>query len=915
MGDPTKKRYTVFLPRTDFPMKAELPQREPKRVERWRADNAAGTGRGRKILHDGPPYANGAIHMGHAMNKILKDMVVKSLWLDGYESPYVPGWDCHGLPIEHAVEKDLGPKRREMSRTEFLAKCRTYAQKWVDAQSLGFQRLGVMGTWSEPYITMAPKYEGAVVRLLGQLFKCGAVNRKLKVVHWSYGARTALAEAEVEYADRTSAAITVAFPVADAEALRMHLPTPLFLPIWTTTPWTLPANLAIAMHPDMEYAVVKADDRYYLVAVPLLETFQKNLGITLHIKEIRKGIAFQSLKARHCWLDRDSPVLLADYVTADTGTGLVHTAPDHGVDDFNLAHHLGLLQLVGPDGRYTAAVNDPELEGRNIFDCNALVVDRIRASGALLHEETLVHSYPHCWRTKTPIFFRATEQWFITMDDELTGKGKTLRELGLEGVDATTWVPAQGRNRIYAMIAGRPDWCISRQRSWGTPITVLRCSECGEPLVLPELFEQAAVAIEERGVEAWAELPLEQLLPKGSVCARCSGTEFQKETDILDVWIDSGVSAAVVCATHSQLTPDDYGKFIYLEGSDQHRGWFHSSLLFNLAATGEKPYKTVVTHGFVLDGKGQKMSKSMGNTVTPEEILKTLGADILRWWAASVDYNDDVRISKQILERSADAYRKIRNTLRFLLGALADFDPAKDQVPEAQWSPLDQWVWASFGRLADQVTDAYRNFQYLDVTQSLHGFCQLDLSGRYFEIIKDRLYCDDLDSARRRSCRSVCWRLAQGLATLLAPVLSFTSDEVWENIPGVAGHVFEQRFPEGSGAAASPDWERFWQIREAVQGAMEPYRAAKTIGTSLDADVRLILDEGDRALLGRLGEAAEDLLVVSGLGLEPGPDLQVEVATHGGVKCPRCWNHKGGHGQGEDADLCPRCSDVVRAQA
>ena len=928
MGDPTKKRYTVFLPRTDFPMKAELPQREPKRVERWkaegvyeqveakrRADNAAGTGRGRKILHDGPPYANGAIHMGHAMNKILKDMVVKSLWLDGYESPYVPVWDCHGLPIEHAVEKDLGPKRREMSRTEFLAKCRTYAQKWVDAQSLGFQRLGVMGTWSEPYITMAPKYEGAVVRLLGQLFKCGAVNRKLKVVHWSYGARTALAEAEVEYADRTSAAITVAFPVADAEALRMHLPTPLFLPIWTTTPWTLPANLAIAMHPDMEYAVVKADDRYYLVAVPLLETFQKNLGITLHIKEIRKGIAFQSLKARHCWLDRDSPVLLADYVTADTGTGLVHTAPDHGVDDFNLAHHLGLLQLVGPDGRYTAAVNDPELEGRNIFDCNALVVDRIRASGALLHEETLVHSYPHCWRTKTPIFFRATEQWFITMDDELTGKGKTLRELGLEGVDATTWVPAQGRNRIYAMIAGRPDWCISRQRSWGTPITVLRCSECGEPLVLPELFEQAAVAIEERGVEAWAELPLEQLLPKGSVCARCSGTEFQKETDILDVWIDSGVSAAVVCATHSQLTPDDYGKFIYLEGSDQHRGWFHSSLLFNLAATGEKPYKTVVTHGFVLDGKGQKMSKSMGNTVTPEEILKTLGADILRWWAASVDYNDDVRISKQILERSADAYRKIRNTLRFLLGALADFDPAKDQVPEAQWSPLDQWVWASFGRLADQVTDAYRNFQYLDVTQSLHGFCQLDLSGRYFEIIKDRLYCDDLDSARRRSCRSVCWRLAQGLATLLAPVLSFTSDEVWENIPGVAGHVFEQRFPEGSGAAASPDWERFWQIREAVQGAMEPYRAAKTIGTSLDADVRLILDEGDRALLGRLGEAAEDLLVVSGLGLEPGPDLQVEVATHGGVKCPRCWNHKGGHGQGEDADLCPRCSDVVRAQA
>jgi isoleucyl-tRNA synthetase len=928
MADSTKKRYTVFLPRTDFPMKADLPQREPKRVERWkaeglyerieakrRADNAAGQGRGRRILHDGPPYANGAIHMGHALNKILKDLVVKSLWLDGYESPYIPGWDCHGLPIEHAVERDLGPKRREMSRTEFLTRCRAYAQKWVDAQRTGFQRLGVLGTWDEPYVTMAPKYEAAVVRLLGELFECGAVNRKLKVVHWSYGARTALAEAEVEYADKTSAAITVAFPVADEEARRMHLPTPLYLPIWTTTPWTLPSNLAIAMHPDMEYAVVKATDRYYVVAVPLLESFQKDLGQPLHTKEIRKGIQFQSLKARHCWLERESPVLLADYVTADTGTGLVHTAPDHGVDDFNLAHHLGLLQLVGPDGRFTAAVADPELEGKNIFDCNPLVVDRLRESGALLHEQMLTHSYPHCWRTKTPIFFRATEQWFITMDDELAGKGQTLRELGLDGVENTKWVPAQGRNRIHAMIAGRPDWCISRQRSWGIPITVLRCSDCGEPLVAPGIFGQAAEAIEQGGVAAWAELPLEQLQPEGAACAKCGSEVFQKETDILDVWIDSGVSAAVVCATHSALTPDDYGKFIYLEGSDQHRGWFHSSLLFNLAATGNKPYDTVVTHGFVLDGKGQKMSKSLGNVITPEDTMKTLGADILRWWTASVDYNDDVRISKEILERSADAYRKIRNTMRFLLGALADFDPARDSVPEAQWSPLDQWVWASFGRLADQVTHAYRTFQFLDVTQNLHGFCQLDLSGRYFEIIKDRLYCDDLDSLRRRSARTVMHKLAQGLAILLAPVLTFMADEVWENLPGVDGNVLEQRFPQGSGAAAADDWERFWAIREAVQGAMEPHRAAKTIGTSLDADVLLVLADADQAAISRLGESLEDLLVISGLTLKAGPDLQVEVSAHQGVKCPRCWNHKGGHGKGDDADLCPRCAAVIEALA
>jgi isoleucyl-tRNA synthetase len=443
---------------------------------------------------------------------------------------------------------------------------------------------------------------------------------------------------------------------------------------------------------------------------------------------------------------------------------------------------------------------------------------------------------------------------------------------------------------------------------------VLRCTECGEPLATAEIFAKAAEAIETGGVEAWAELPLEQLKPAGAVCAKCGADAFQKETDILDVWIDSGVSAAVVCDTHPELSRADYGKFIYLEGSDQHRGWFHSSLLFNLAATGEKPYDTVVTHGFVLDGKGQKMSKSLGNVVTPEEIMKTLGADILRWWTASVDYNEDVRISKEILERSADAYRKIRNTLRFLLGALADFDPAVDAVDEGAFAPLDAWVWKAFGAMSAQVTSAYANFQFMEAAQALHSFCQLELSGRYFEIIKDRLYCDELDSPRRRSCRTVCWKLAQGLSALLAPILSFTADEVWENIPGTQGSVFEQRFPQGAPVPGG-DWERFWEIREAVQAAMEPHRAAKTIGTSLDAQVTLCLPDADLALLGRLGEDPEELLVISGLELVPAPDLDVAVAAHGGVKCPRCWNHKGGAGEGEDADLCPRCRDAVRTQA
>ena len=924
MSESAKKRYSIFLPKTNFPMKAELPQREIKRVERWnserlyhrieakrRNDNISGSGRGRKILHDGPPYANGPIHMGHALNKILKDIVVKSLWLDGYESPYIPGWDCHGLPIEHAVEKGLGSKRREMSRFDFMTKCRQYAQKWVDAQRLDFQRLGIIGDWDEPYVTMEPKYEASVVRLLGRLFHCGIVKRKLKVVHWSYGARTALAEAEVEYADRSSSAITVAFPVQSVEARRMQLPTPLFLPIWTTTPWTLPANRAIAVHPDMDYAVVGSEDRNYVVAVPLLENFQKNMGVALHIKEVRKGITLQGLKASHCWLNRESSVLLADYVTADTGTGLVHTAPDHGVDDFNLAQHLGLLQLVGPDGRYVANIDDKELEGRNIFDSNLLIVDRLRKLGVLLHEEKMVHSYPHCWRTKTPIFFRATEQWFITMDDCIDGAGATLRELGLAGVDSTSWVPTQGRNRIHAMITGRPDWCISRQRSWGTPIAVLRCTNCGEPMVTAEIFEQAAAAIEHGGVEAWTALPVELIKPKGAVCEVCSGTEFCKETDILDVWIDSGASASVVCSTHSRLTLDDYGKFVYLEGSDQHRGWFHSSLLFNLAVTGEKPYNTVVTHGFVLDGKNQKMSKSIGNVVTPGEVIKVFGADILRWWSASVNYNDDVHISREILERSADAYRKIRNTMRFLLGALAEFDPVKDLVPEKEWSTLDLWVYESFKVLIDQVSYYYRNYQFLNAAQAIHGFCQLELSGRYFEIIKDRLYCDSLTSMRRRTCRNVCWRLVQGLAVLLSPILSFTADEIWDNIPGVDGCVFEQRYPEGNGKPVQRSWERFWEIREIVHKAMEPYRAAKTIGTSLDAEVRLVVSETDHAIMSNLGESVEDLLVVSGVALSSGHDLQVTINAHSGTKCPRCWNHKGGYGLGEDADLCLRCSDVI----
>ncbi len=952
-----KKKYPVYLPKTDFPMKADLPQREPKRVEAWqtaklyerveatrKADNAAGKGRGRAVLHDGPPYANGAIHIGHALNKILKDVVVKSRWLDGFESPYVPGWDCHGLPIEHAVEKDLGPKRRELSRAQFLEKCRAFAAKWIDAQRLGFQRLGVLGAWDSPYLTMDPKFEAAVVRELGKLFEHGAVTRKLKVVHWSYGARTALAEAEVEYADRTSPAITVAFPVT-GEASRTQLldlapnivaaypslPVELHLPIWTTTPWTLPSNLAISVNPELDYRIVVQESgsrlKLLVVADALKEDLGKKLGVDFLTSSANhspafKGRSLAGVVARHPWIARDSRVLLGEHVTSDAGTGLVHTAPDHGVDDFNVVEFhnhsnpelekLGLLQLVGPDGKFTAAANDPDLEGKNIFETNPVVIEKLRAAGALLHEDVLHHSYPHCWRTKTPILFRATEQWFITMDDELRGLGKSLRELGLDGVDGTRWVPAAGRNRIHAMIAGRPDWCISRQRAWGTPITVLRDKVTGEPFWHAQLFERAAQVIEKGGIEAWADAEVSEMASGLGI----NPDGYQKETDILDVWIDSGVSAGVVCDTHPELSRADYGKFIYLEGSDQHRGWFHSSLLFNLAASGEKPYTTVVTHGFVLDEKGQKMSKSLGNTVTPDDVFKTYGADILRLWTCSVDYNEDVRIGKEILERTADAYRKIRNTLRFLLGALDGYDPARDAVPEQDWTPLDRELHGAFLRLAREVREAYLAFEFHRASQALLEFCQRDLSSRWFEIIKDRLYCDGEDSPRRRSARALAHRLAEGLCILLAPMLSFTADEAWEHLPGASakGPVFAQRFPEAAAGRESDAWAALWAVREAVQGAMEPHRAAKAIGTSLDAAVRIGLPPETQLELHGLGEDLEDLFVVSSLEFFDAPELQIEVGPHPGAKCPRCWNHRGGHGTIEDPDLCLRCAKVMAAK-
>jgi isoleucyl-tRNA synthetase len=939
---------TVNLPKTDFPMKGNLPQREPEILRQWEeqaifqrvvAQNAGRNGP-RFVLHDGPPYANGDIHIGHALNKVLKDLVVKYRNLRGDVADYVPGWDCHGLPIENKVDKELGPKKRDMDRAQIVEACRRYAQKWIDKQRESFKRLGVFGRWETPYATMSRGYEAEIVRTFARAAERGFLFRGKKPVYWCTTDRTALAEAEVEYADHTSPSIHLAFDLVSP------LPDPKLagrkarLVIWTTTPWTLPANLAVAAHPDFTYAAYDLHGTVVVVAKDLLPQFLAAVApgegagaphrhspaaheaatggggpaATPHVDPSRvlatfEGKALEGLRYKHPFMDRECPVILGEHVTLEAGTGLVHTAPGHGQEDYQVGLRYGLeiLNPVDGAGRFTAEAG--KYAGKEIFAANAEIVRDLHASGHLLSDPaaTLKHSYPHCWRCHHPVVFRATDQWFLSLDH------RELRAATLRAIDADVrWIPSWGRDRIYNMIEHRPDWCLSRQRTWGVPIPVFYCQGCEEPLVSQKVMEQVARAFEEEGIEAWHRRTPAQLT-QGETCAKCGGSEFRREQDILDVWWESGVSWAAVAEKEGMGVPVD----LYLEGSDQHRGWFHSALLTCMALEERAPYRAVLTHGFLLDAHGKAMSKSAGNGIEPSEIIKKYGADILRLWVAASDYRDDVTLSEQVLSGIAEGYRKIRNTIRFVLGALDGYDPKAHAVPVEELLPIDRWALSRLAAYGAKVAQAYEDYEFHIAYHATIQFCSVELSAVYFDIIKDRLYTWKKWGKARRSALTVLHAVAEDLIRLLSPILSFTASEAWNHLPGrSADSVFLAGLPRraapADAAALEARYGKLLEVRAAVQGKLEEARRAKLIGSGLEATVR-VRAEGE---LGRaLAEARDELptlFIVSGVELGEGP-LEVEVTRAPGQKCERCWIYREDVGADpKHPTICGKCAEALR---
>jgi isoleucyl-tRNA synthetase len=924
-------KETLNLPRTQFPMKANLAQREPEIIKRWESmriyDLVKNASRGREkfILHDGPPYANGHIHIGTAMNKILKDLIVKSKFMAGFDSHYVPGWDCHGLPIEHQVDLLLGEAKARLSTVEVRRECRKYAERFIEIQREEFKRLGVFGDWETPYLTMAFPYVATIVREFANFFLQGSVYKGKKPVYWCASCRTALAEAEVEYAEHRTPSIFISFPVASD--LSQRIPAlkgrPAHVIIWTTTPWTIPANLAIALHPEFDYVAVGHEGHAYIMSEALmphvLASFRWSEAAVL---ASFKGRVLEGIQCRHPYLERESLVILADFVTLDAGTGCVHIAPGHGKEDYEIGVKYGIPAYapVDDDGRFTREVE--HFAGQFVFDANPRVTEKLKEVGRLLLEEELTHEYPHCWRCKNPIIFRATEQWFISMD------ALGFRERTLEQIDRVQWIPPQGRDRIHDMIQHRPDWCISRQRAWGVPITVFYCQQCGELLATEETFKRISEIFEREGADAWFSKEAGALLPEGTRCAKCGGGQFRKESDILDVWFDSGVSWAAVLEPDPELS---YPAAMYLEGSDQHRGWFHSAMLTSVGTRGQAPYRSVLTHGFVVDGEGKKMSKSRGNVVVPQEVIQRYGAEILRLWVSAEDYKDDMRISPEILQRLSEAYRRIRNTARFILGNLFDFDPVRDRVPYQDLTEMDRFALARMQRVINRVVRAYEAYSFHTVFHTLHQFCVLDLSALYLDILKDTLYVSAPFDAARRSAQTVLFDILLDLTRLMAPILPFTAEEVWDHLPMWEGKeisVHLSRFPEARAEWMEESlfrrWEELLKLRGEVTKALEIARKAKLIGLALDA--RVVIDpppelapslEGKTRLL-------EDLFIVSQVEVLPGgiagdafesaeiPGLRIRVEPARGKKCARCW--KWDESVGTDhghPDACRRCVQVL----
>lgn len=934
-------KETLNLPKTDFPMRGNLPQNEPKQIARWDREQTyfklleANRGKPRFILHDGPPYANGNIHIGHALNKILKDIVVKYKVMTGHAAPYVPGWDCHGLPIELQVEKDLGrAKKLAMSKAEIRRHCKEYAEKYISIQREEFKRLGVLGDWERSYLTLNPAYEAQEIRELGKIVESGALYRQKKPVYWCASCVTALAEAEVEYEDHTSASIYVKFPVKD-EGGRIKAADETFFVIWTTTPWTLPANQAIAVHPRFTYRRVKTPHGALIVNTELIPSVVKAVGLDEGNYELSPeswtGAELEGIVCRHPWLERNSQVILGEFVTQDQGTGSVHIAPGHGHEDYEVGLRYGLpvVAPVDPEGKFTAEADD--LKGESVFTADAKIIQKLRDVGALLREDKLAHSYPHCWRCKRPVIFRATEQWFISMERQ------GLRRAALAAIDEVRWIPPWGKDRIRGMLESRPDWCISRQRSWGVPIPAVYCKACNEAVLTGALCDHIASIFEQEGSDAWYIRPLAELLPPGLKCANCGGRDFMREEDILDVWFDSGVSWASVVERDPRLG----GRAdLYLEGSDQHRGWFHTALLTSLATRGRAPYEGVLTHGFTLDGKGRKMSKSLGNVIAPQEISKKFGAEILRLWVAAEDYREDVRISNEILSRLVEAYRRLRNTARFLISNLYDFDPAKDSLAPSELDELDRWILQRTQNVLRRCREAYDRYEFHAVFHTLNNFCSVDLSAQYLDIVKDRLYCEGTQSNKRRAAQTALHRILEVLVHLTAPILSFTAEEIWGYMPDKAQRpesVFLSPVPDPdmslSDVQLGEKWDRIFRERGEVLKALEQARAAGIIGHSLDANVVFEpLNGAQGSLLSELvrseRDRLQDLLIVSQASLagdssgsvpnqfssyDAGSlNCRIRVGKAVGSKCERCWKYDPAVGQDPaHPSVCARCAAVL----
>lgn len=915
-------KNTLNLPQTGFPMKANLPQKEPEILKKWEDiglyEKIRNKSRGRPkfILHDGPPYANGHIHMGTSLNKILKDVVVKSKTMLGRDSYYVPGWDCHGLPIEYQVTKELGSKKEGMSKIEIRRLCREYASRFVEIQREEFKRLGVFGDWANPYLTMNYDYQATIAREFGRFVQVGNVYRGKKPVYWCYSCQTALAEAEVEYEEKVSPSIYVKFPLVSTEGLGLEAGKQVFALIWTTTPWTLPANLALAVHPEHTYAVVEVKGEVFIVAEALIQSVFPEEDV--RVIERFSGNRLQGLSFKHPFYERESMMTVAEFVALDTGTGIVHIAPGHGQEDYEIGvkYNLEIYSPVDDKGRFTEDVEF--FKGMFIYDANEPILKKLEETKTLFKAGVTKHSYPHCWRCKKPVIFRATPQWFISMD------ANNLRLNALREINRVKWIPEWGRERIYNMIEKRPDWCISRQRVWGVPIVVFYCNECECVVMDAHIIEHVANLFEQHGADVWFSYEPDKLLPPGTRCPGCGSRSFRKETDILDVWFDSGVSFAAVLERNPELSmPAD----MYLEGSDQHRGWFHSSLLVSVGTRGVAPYRSVLTHGFVVDKEGEKMSKSSGNVIAPSDIIKKYGAEILRLWVVAEDYRSDIRISEEILTRLTESYRKIRNTFRYLLGNLFDFDPKRDLVEFKNLEEIDRWILHRLGVVSSRVLNAYDEYEFHIVYHELQRFCIVDLSAIYLDVQKDVLYTFPPASSKRRSAQTAIYTVLNWLLRLSAPILSFTADEAWQYMPGEkveSVHLTDFPSPDFIDNKIEEKWKTILDIRDEILKALEEARKNRFIRSSLEAGIRVFVErEGklERFIKDNL-ELLKTLAIVSYMDIQTGypeagnvifksteiPEVVVEVIKAPGYKCERCWTYSTSVGTNPVyPNLCSRC--------